>query len=331
MSQRPRFHVLSYLTAAFCAFSLPAEAFVITAPATDSLVRPGQQVSVTVELGTEIGMLRVRYYWYRQFEEPLPAQLAKPALVATSSSSPPYGGTLTVPTEAIGNMRLLAVGEVVRGRLTGSEEFDEILLHVQPQSELTGIEFDVEKPWRLDTLGKIIEVPVVGQFADGVTRRIGGPSSGSAYQSSDERVVQVSQDGSVRVMGNGRAEVTVANRGRQGVLNVVVRSEEGTEGNRAPIAQAGPALTVKAGTTVVLSALSSSDPDGDPLKYEWAQVRGNKVSLLDPDTPKATFVAPRVSQRRLLRFRLRVTDMVGPDTVKGADSQPAFVNVWVDP
>ena len=49
------------------------------------------------------------------------------------------------------------------------------------------------------------------------------------------------------------------------------------------------------------------------------------------DTPKATFVAPKVSARRLLRFKLRVTDMRGPDTVKGADSFPAFVNVWVEP
>ncbi len=331
MFQRPRLQILPCLTAVFCGCALSAEAFVITAPAADSVVRPGQQLPVRVELGTEIGMQRVRYYWYRQFDEPLPAQLASPALVATSSSSPPYGGTLTVPSEAIGTMRLLAVGEVVRGRLTGSEEFDEILLQVQPQAELTGIEFDVEKPWRLDTLGKILETPVVGQFADGITRRIGGDSSGSAYQSSDERVVQVSPDGSVRVVGNGKAGIIVSNRGKQGVLNVLVRAREGTEGNRAPVAQAGPTLTVKAGTTVALSALGSSDPDGDPLKYEWAQVRGNKVSLLDPDTPKATFVAPRVSQRRLLRFRLRVTDMVGPDTVKGADSQPAFVNVWVDP
>jgi len=331
MLRRRGVHSVLCFVAACCALPVPTEAFMITAPAADTVVHPGQELPVTVELGTETGMGRVRYYWYRQFDEPLPAQLATPALVATSSSVPPYGGAVTVPSEAIGTMRLLAVGEVVRGRLAGNEEFDEILLQVQPQAELTGIEFDVEKPWRLDTLGKILETPVVGQFADGITRRIGGASSGSTYQSSDERVVQVSSDGSVRVIGNGKAGILVTNRGKQGVLNVLVRSREGAEGNRAPIARAGSALTVRAGTTVVLSALSSSDPDGDPLKYEWAQVRGNKVSLLDPDTPKATFVAPRVSQRRLLGFRLRVTDMVGPDTVKGADSQSAFVNVWVDP
>jgi len=67
------------------------------------------------------------------------------------------------------------------------------------------------------------------------------------------------------------------------------------------------------------------------LQYEWAQIRGNKVPLLDPNTAKPTFVAPKVSAKRLLKFKLRVTDMKGPDTVKGGDSLPSFVNVWVEP
>src|SRR5439155_1419244 len=112
-------------------------------------------------------------------KEPLVPQQAGPALVATASSSPPYGGTLTVPLDAIGKMRLLAVGEVARGRFGGREEFDEILVQVEPSAPLNGIEFEAEKPWRLGTIGKIVEVPVVGQFADEVTRRIGGVSAGS--------------------------------------------------------------------------------------------------------------------------------------------------------
>jgi len=320
---------LPFLVLSLCAVNAPAHAFMITAPAGESLLRSGQQVGATVDLGTEIGMLRVQYYWYRQGEEPLVPQQAGPALVATASSSPPYGGTLTVPLDAIGKMRLLAVGEVARGRLAGREEFDEILVQVEPSAPLTGIEFEAEKPWRLGTIGKILEVPVVGQFADEVTRRIGGVSAGSTYQSSNEQVIKVYPDGVLQVIGNGKAALTVTNRGKQGVLEVVVKSD--VEPNRPPIAHAGPDLTVKGGTTVLLNALKSTDPDGDPLKYEWAQIRGNKVSLLDMDTPKATFVAPKVSARRLLRFKLRVTDMRGPDTVKGADSFPAFVNVWVDP
>ena len=47
--------------------------------------------------------------------------------------------------------------------------------------------------------------------------------------------------------------------------------------------------------------------------------------------PKATFMAPAVSSPRLLRFKFQVTDMKGPDTVKGADSLPVYVDVWVEP
>jgi hypothetical protein len=131
------------------------------------------------------------------------------------------------------------------------------------------------------------------------------------------------------VVGNGKATLTVVNRGKEGKLDIVVKAD--AEFNRTPIARAGPDVIVKAGTTVSLSALGSTDPDGDPLRYEWEQVRGNKVSLLDANSPKATFVAPRVSAKRLLTFKLRVTDMKGPDTVKGADSLPSYVNVWVEP
>jgi hypothetical protein len=123
--------------------------------------------------------------------------------------------------------------------------------------------------------------------------------------------------------------LTVVNRGKSGKLDVVVKGD--AEPNRAPIADAGPDRTVKGGATVVLNGLQSTDPDGDPLKYEWMQTRGQKVSMLDLDTPRATFVAPKVSVKRLLQFRLKVTDMKGPDQVKGADSFPAVINVWVEP
>ena len=304
-------------------------AFTITAPAEKSVLTSGQQVTVTVDLGAELGIRRVQYYWYRHGTEPVTAQQASASLVATASATPPFGGVLTVPIEAVGSMRLLAVGEVARGRLASWDEFDEILVQVEPSAELTGIEFEVEKPWRLDTIGKILETPVVGQFADGVMRRIGGGTAGSTYHSSNDQVITVYPDGLLRVVGNGKATITVTNRGKQGPLEVAVKSD--AEPNRLPTADAGSDLTVKAGTTVVLNGLRSTDPDGDPLQYEWAQIRGNKVPLLDPNTAKPTFVAPKVSTRRLLKFKLRVTDMKGPDTVKGGDSLPSFVNVWVEP
>lgn len=313
----------------FWSFPSQAQAFTLIYPAENAVLQSGQGIVVRVDLGSDIGVRRVQYYWYRQDEAPLVSQQAQAALEATASATPPYGGTLMVPVDAIGAMRLLAVAEVTRGRLVRQEEFDEILIQVEPAAELLGIEFEAEKPWRLSTLGKIHEVPAIGQFADEVMRRIGGGSAGSAYQSSNDRVIMMHPAGLLQVVGEGRATLTVTNRGKEGRLDVVVKAE--AENNRAPVAHAGSDQTVKAGATVQLNGLRSRDPDGDPLRYEWEQVRGHALSLLDADSPKPTFVAPKVSARRLLRFRLRVTDMKGPDTVKGADSLPSYVNVWVEP
>ena len=303
--------------------------FSIAEPSDMQVVKSGQAIPVRVDLGREIGVGRVAFYWYRQGEQPLGPQQATAALITLASSDPPFSGSLKVPEEAIGVMRLLVVGEVAGGRLAGREEFDEVLLRVEPSAELLQIEFEAEKPLKLTTIGRVLSTPVVGQFADGVVRTIGGASAGSRYRSSDDGVIKAYPSGLLRVVGNGTATITVMNRGKQGLLGVVVKGH--SDANEWPTADAGDDRTVKSGQTVALSGIRSMDPDGDPLQYQWTQIRGNKVSLLDFNTPKARFVAPRVSVKRLLRFELRVTDMAGADTVKGADSLPSFVNVWVIP
>ena len=98
-----------------------------------------------------------------------------------------------------------------------------------------------------------------------------------------------------------------------------------TEPNEPPVANAGPNHTVKAGAKVKLSGLKSRDPEGDALFYTWSQIRGSKVALLDLNMAEASFLAPQVSEKRLYRFRLRVTDG------KGADSVPSYVDVTVEP
>ena len=91
------------------------------------------------------------------------------------------------------------------------------------------------------------------------------------------------------------------------------------------VADAGANKTVKAGSKVKLSGLQSRDAEGEALYYSWSQVRGSKIALLDVDNAEASFLAPTVSEKRTYRFKLRVTDK------KGADSVPAFVDVTVEP
>lgn len=187
----------------------------------------------------------------------------------------------------------------------------------------------MEKPWVLEPIGKLTDVPAVGQFADGVLRRLADAADQMTVRSSDERVVAVVEGRRIRAMGPGRAELRVEQGGRWGSLEVVVSGA--ADDNRVPRANPGNDQHVRSGARVVLSGVGSVDPDGDPLRYEWTQVRGLKVDMAGLNEPSLSFMAPKVSATRLLRFRLRVTDMTGPDAIRGADSLPAYVNIWVDP
>jgi K319L-like, PKD domain len=320
---------LVLLSATLLCDVLPASAFTLSAPKPGTVVASGELLSVSVEVGSDLNLRGIKLYWYRADQEPIATQQAEPAAFSSATGGPVFSVSVVVPADAMGTMRLLAVGEVTGGRLGGYEDFDEVLVTVQPKAALTAVEFAVEKPWRLNTIGKRVPVPAVGQFTDNGIRPLTGPGTESEFRSSDERVVAVDQEGMVQVKGNGKAVVIVKNHGKEGRLDVLVAAE--VLQNREPVACVPAELTVKSGHIVVLDGLQSRDPDGDPLHYEWKQLRGNKVALLNSNEAKATFTAPKVARRRELQFALQVTDMAGPDTVKGADSQPAIISVLVDP
>ena len=343
----------------------PAWSFEILEPAEQGQFQSGQTVTARVDLGKDTGVVKVRYYWYSEHAEALvqadeaepqssegsslstvrraqeqesatgQSIVARPALVSTADNDPPFGGKLTVPREAVGTIRLLAVAEISRGRLGIQTSFDEILLKAEPPSELTAIDFETEKPLKLgrvgqaasyeqvDFRGKTIELPIVGLFADGVTRSLASPSTGTTIASSNPAVIKVEPHGLLRLTGSGRTILTVRNRGKEASLEVIAALSD--EPNEPPIAEAGENRTVKAGKKVELNGLKSRDPEGEALFYYWSQVRGSKVPLLDLNMPRASFVAPTVSEPRLFRFKLRVYDKLG------ADSLPAFVDVTVEP
>ena len=319
-------------------------AFNITAPTEGTTLIAGSTVTAHVDLGKDAGIVKVRYYWYGEQDEVLVEQddatatgsiVAPVVMVGSAEQEPAFGGPLNVPQDGIGPMRLLAVAEISRGRLGTRSVFDEVIVTVEPSAALTTIDFGTEKPLQLgragqssafghvDSLGKIFELPVVADFADGVTRRISTPAGGTSYASSSQKVIKVLPGGLLQIVGNGKATITVTNRGTQASLDVNVNVND--ELNEPPVADAGANKSVKAGSRVRLSGLKSRDPEGEALYYSWSQVRGSKIALLDANNSEASFLAPIVSEPRTYRFRLRVTDK------KGADSLPAFVNVIVEP
>jgi len=79
-------------------------------------------------------------------------------------------------------------------------------------------------------------------------------------------------------------------------------------GNSPPVADAGPDQTgVRAGT-ITLDGSASSDPEGDPLTYQWTQIGGVNVAISGATAAKATFTA---TEGQTYNFRLTVKDPGG--------------------
>ncbi len=331
---------ISWLLALFSfgTFTTTALSFSLTEPKNGSTYLSGETIPIHLNIGEVAGITAVHYFWYAEDEDMLEEVAEeKLALIATRDQQPPFGGTIRIPRSAIGSYRLLAVAQLEEGQVDTEKWaiFDEVLLQIEPNVELKEIDFESEKPLQfgraasarvydqVDFLGKTLALPVIGRFADGTIRSIRRKSTGTTYEIKDTKVVNIDQDGLLRLVGNGNTTLIAKNRGREARLDIQVKVSD--EANQPPIAQTAQKQEVYSNEPVTLNGLASYDPEGGSLQYRWSQVRGSKISLLDPYSGKAKFLAPFVHEERLFRFKLRVTD------VQGADSLPAYLDIIVIP
>ncbi|HET6831823.1 MAG TPA: PKD domain-containing protein [Solirubrobacterales bacterium] len=94
----------------------------------------------------------------------------------------------------------------------------------------------------------------------------------------------------------------------------------------APTANAGVDQTVASEALVNLDGSGSTDPDGDPLTYEWTQTDGPPVSLSGAATATPTFTAP--TGAATLGFELEACDDGTPPL---CDTDPVTVRVQGPP
>lgn len=78
--------------------------------------------------------------------------------------------------------------------------------------------------------------------------------------------------------------------------------------NQAPGANAGPDQIVDEAQLVTLDGSGSSDPDLDPLTFQWTQTAGPAVTLSSNTVAQPTFTAPDVLAPVTLSFSLEVSD-----------------------
>jgi serine protease len=79
--------------------------------------------------------------------------------------------------------------------------------------------------------------------------------------------------------------------------------------DRPPVAVPNPDFQIGTNLQGTLDATASSDPDGIIVGYHWTQIHGDPVTILNADTPVATFIAPPTAQ--FLIFQLTVVDEHG--------------------
>lgn len=137
------------------------------------------------------------------------------------------------------------------------------------------------------------------------------PTSGQLITFDDDRSVKV-KGAYARSLGLAGLFSWEIDADNGDILNAMHEGLAGGEPtNRAPVANAGPDMTVIGPASVTLDGSRSSDSDGTISSYLWEQTSGTPVSLSGKNMSQANVNVLEVTKVEMLTFKLVVTDNDG--------------------
>jgi hypothetical protein len=132
-----------------------------------------------------------------------------------------YEKIITIPRRIFGLDTIKVVAANDQGRELEAEV--KILVTIPPSTVLTALRMDEDQRILYARVGERDELSVYGRFSDGIERDVSSAFMGTAYTSSDEKVVTVDVDGLVTSKGPGTAQITVRNGRLELTVEAVVK------------------------------------------------------------------------------------------------------------
>ena len=261
----------------------------------DQTVDAGSTVTLTGS-GSDADGSIVRYQWTQTAEVTVSLSTANQA--SASFVAPAGDASVTLM------FRLTVTDD------DGATASDEVSVTVQPRVPANQSPRANAGPDQTVDAGSMVTLAGSGSDSDGeITSyqwaQTGGPTVSLSV--TDQALSSfVAPEGDAAVMLTFRLTAT-DDDGATASDEVSVTVQPQAPANQPPSANAGPDQTVEAGSTLTLAG-SGSDADGSIARYQWTQMAGTTVSLLNADQASASFVAPTGNASVTLTFRLTVTD-----------------------
>lgn len=191
----------------------------IIAPTPGSTVKPGEPVTIKLEVDPGLEAE------YLQIKQERPTWTG--ATEARIFPGPPFEATLKVPSEFSGEINLKCT---LISRKYGSLGGANILVNAVTDDSPSRIwvwpkvmVFDPPAPGNdSPSLPSTNIIQVSGIYEDNVRRRLNDQVMGTTYRSTNEDIVTVDENGAVRPVAPGRAQIIVENRGAETTVEVIV-------------------------------------------------------------------------------------------------------------